>query len=129
MIPAKFYVILFIFIFLVIPSFVSIPFDAIIGFPAFDCGLTILNVLVLAFVWIYNSSSRLSFTKGLEIISNVNMSGCANLTMIYLIPILFVVYFVALINAIVGLVKGKKYTERKWIEEVSKHEALGGLRW
>ena len=129
MISAKFYVILFIFILLVLPSFIAIPFDVIIGFPAIDCGLMILNVLILAFVWKYNSSPHLSFTKGLEIISNANMSGCVNLTMIYLIPILFIVYFTALINAIVGLVKGKKYTERKWIDEVSKHEALGGLHW
>jgi len=129
MISAKFYIVLFILILLVIPVVISITFETINGFSTAYCGLTILNVLVLAFVWVYNSSPKLSFIKGLEIICNVNMSGCANLTMIYLIPILFIVYFVAFFNAVAGLVKGKKYTERKWIDEVSKHEALGGLRW
>jgi hypothetical protein len=129
MIPGKFYVIIFISMLLVTPAIISFPIEVITGSPIFYFLLIVLNVLVLAFVWIYNSSPKLSFIKGLEIISNANMSGCANLTMVYLIPMLFIVYFVALINAIVGLVKGKKYTERKWIEEVTQQEALGGLRW
>jgi len=128
MISAKFYVFLFISILLAIPAFISFLFEAM-GFSNFYCGLVILNVLVLVFVWVYNSSPQLSFTKGLEIISNANMSGCANITMVYLIPLLFIVYFAALFNAVVGLVKGKKYTEKKWVNEVSKHEALGGLHW
>ena len=128
MIPGKFYVVLFIFILLVIPNVISFPLEAI-GFSNLYCALMILNVLILAFVWVYNSSPQLSFIKGLEIISNANMSGCANLTMVYLFPILFIVYFVAFINAVVGLVKGKKYTERKWIDEVNKQEALGGIHW
>jgi hypothetical protein len=128
MVPAKFYVFIFIIALLLLPAILSFPFQSMEGFSNFYCGLMTLNVLVLAFVWVYNSSPRLSFPKGLEIISEANMSGCANLTMTYLIPILFIVYFVALINAVVGLVKGKKYTERKWIEEVSKYEVLGVRR-
>ncbi len=128
MISAKFYVVLFIFLLLIVPAAISIPFESMEGFSTYYCGWMVLNVLVLAFVWVYNSSPRLSFTKGLEIISNANMSGCANLTMIYLIPILFIVYFMALVNAAIGLVKGKKYTEGKWIEEVSKYEVLGVRR-
>ena len=124
-ISAKNYVFLFIATVLVGPAFIFLP---LLEIRILYWGLVIVNALVLTFVGFYNSSSRLSFLGGLEFIIGIHMSGCVNLTMIYLFPILFMVYCVAFFNAAVGLKKGKTYTERKWIEEVSKYEAIQQLR-
>ena len=70
----------------------------------------------------------MSFLKGLEIVAGANMSGCVNLTMIYLLPVLLMAYGVAALNAVVGLKKGKAYAEQKWSEEVARHEAVR-RRW
>jgi hypothetical protein len=125
-ISAKFYGFLFIGMILLVPVLICLPLTIVS--PALYWGLLLVNVFILVFVWSYNSSPRLSFLKGLEIIARTNMSGCANLTMMYLFPMLFIVYCVALFNATVGLKRGKTYTERKWIEEVDKYEALQQYR-
>jgi hypothetical protein len=125
-ISAKFYVFLFIVMILLVPAFFCLPLMIVI--PTLYWGLLIVNALVLVFVWFYTSSSRLSFPRGLELLIRPNMSGCANLTMIYLFPMLFMVYCIASFNAFAGLKKGKIYTERKWIEEVSKYEAIHQYR-
>jgi hypothetical protein len=57
----------------------------------------------------------MSFFAGLETISSCLMSGCFPLTVIYIFPILMVVYIIALFNTCVGLVKGKTYTQERWI--------------
>jgi ABC-type branched-subunit amino acid transport system permease subunit len=123
-IPPRFYVILFILVLLCVPAVLCAPFEAFQEIKAIYCGLMLANALGLAFVWFFNSGPLLSFPKGLEIIASANISGCANLTMLYLFPVLFIVYCIAFYNAVVGLKKGKRYTERKWVEEVNKYEAL-----
>ena len=128
-IPAKAYVIMFILLLLCVPAVLCAPFESFQEVKAIYCGLMIANALGLVFVWFFNSSPRLSFPMGLETIVSANMSGCANLTMLYLFPVLFIVYILAFYNAIAGLVKGKKHTERKWVEEVARYEVLRQRRW
>jgi hypothetical protein len=72
------------------------------------------NTLVGILVWYYNSLDELSFFKGLSVISASMMSGCANITLLYLPFVLIVVYIIAAFNTLVGLFKGRAYTQEKW---------------
>ena len=75
----------------------------------------IVSPLLLLWVWKSSSSPSLSFFAGLETISSCLMSGCFPLTVIYIFPILIVVYLIALFNTCIGLAKGKTYTQERWI--------------
>ncbi|MFN3653648.1 MAG: hypothetical protein ACK47B_29055 [Armatimonadota bacterium] len=78
------------------------------------------TLIPLAFVWWRSSLKGLSFWEGLCYISGRMMCGCANLTVIYLIPVFWVVLTLMLVHSVIGLFVGKAYTERRW---------LGILRW
>lgn len=73
-----------------------------------------LSGLLLAFVWRRCSQPNLSFWDGLCTINSTLMSGCVNLTILYLLPTLTFVYFLMVVQAALGLFKGKEYTEQKW---------------
>lgn len=71
----------------------------------------IINAVVALLVYNYNSSPELSFFKGLQVISGSMMSGCANITLLYLPFVLIVVYFGAAFNTLLGLINGRRYTQ------------------
>ena len=75
----------------------------------------IISPLLLLGVWKRSSSPDLSFFDGLETISNCLMSGCFPVTVIYIFPILIVVYIIALFNTCIGLAKGRTYTQERWL--------------
>ena len=81
-------------------------------------GALIANALLLRLVWQRCSSRALSFFEGLETVAGRNMSGCANITQIYLFPVLTILYFRATFHTLAGLKREKKYTEWKWQELV-----------
>jgi len=134
---AKYYVIIFLILAFISPLIIFFPiiifgdifFSDLLPCLIFYLGFFILNIIGMVFTFRYNSSSRLSFFKGLEIITSANMSGCGNLTAIYIYPFLFTVYCMAVFNAIMGLFKGKVYTEKKWLDEVSNHETIHRFRY
>ena len=82
-------------------------------------GMLLINSMVIALVWYYNSVPALPFFKGLTAICSSMMSGCANMTLLYLPFVFFFLYVVILANTLVGLVKGRKYTQEKWVKVVS----------
>ena len=81
----------------------------------------VANVLLLIWVWRRCSSRALTFFEGLEMISSNMMSGCANITLVYIFPNLAIVYLQTIFHTVVGLKNGKKYTEQKWIKLVYKY--------
>jgi hypothetical protein len=72
------------------------------------------NTLAGILVWYYNSLDELSFFKGLSVVSGSMMSGCANITLLYLPFVLIVVYLIAAFNTVIGFFKGRAYTQEKW---------------
>ncbi len=78
----------------------------------------VINSFVAILVWYYNSYDELSFFKGLNVISASMMSGCANITVLYLPLVLIVIYFIAAFNTLIGLFKGRPYTQEKWVKLV-----------
>jgi len=90
--------------------------------------LTAVNVGLLFAVWRRCNSQTVSFFDGLETICRCQMSGCANLTAMYLFPSLTIVYLQAVFFTLMGLKRGKKYTEQKWRELVREHEFYSDSR-
>jgi hypothetical protein len=44
------------------------------------------------------------------------MSGCANITMLYIFPVLVVVYVIVVVHSLTGAVKGDRaYAQERWI--------------
>jgi hypothetical protein len=66
-------------------------------------------------VWRYCSSPSLSFVDGMNIISSRLTSGCVNITMLYLFPFLLCVYLAFVVFTFIGFVKGRLYTQEKWL--------------
>jgi hypothetical protein len=66
----------------------------------------------------YNGSVELSLRQGLGTISAAMSSGCANLTILYIFPLLGVVYTVAVANALLGLFQGQERAQKRWLRLV-----------
>lgn len=77
------------------------------------------GALSVALVWRRTTSPELPFFDGLATIASSLMSGCFPLTVVYIFPILMIVYSLAILNAWVSLVKGKAYASTRWIALVS----------
>jgi hypothetical protein len=80
-------------------------------------GAYLLNTYILVSVWRSSSSPALSFWDGLKIISARYMSGCANITLIYIYPVLFVAYLAAAYHALLGLSHGPDYPRVEWLKQ------------
>ncbi len=78
----------------------------------------IVNAALAIFVIYQCSSMELSFFRGLDIISGRSMSGCANITIVYLFPLLLVVYLVALFHCLISVFRGRLYAQQRWIRVV-----------
>lgn len=59
-------------------------------------------------------SEDYGYMEGLSSISRKHSSGCANLTIIYLMPVLFLVHVVCVGLSFMGLVKGRDFTANTW---------------
>ena len=95
----------------------SVPFLKILFLIALSAGLWVL-------VWKYCSSPETSFLNGLGVISATMFSGCADLTIIYLLPFLVIVYLIFVFHTLIGLVHGRQYTQEKWIHFTSRYYAI-----
>jgi hypothetical protein len=73
-----------------------------------------VNTVLLIAVWYYHSSSDLSFFRGLDIICGSMMTGCANITILFLPIVLTVVYIYLVGDTLVGMVRGRAYTQERW---------------
>ncbi len=81
-----------------------------------------INAFIAAGVWKRCSSRALSFDEGMDAIAQTQMSGCGNITLLYIFPHLLFAYLRALLYVVLGLSKEKKYTEQKWKEMVKEYE-------
>lgn len=81
--------------------------------------LMILNILLIVFVFYFCSSENINYWDGLNIISSSLMSGCANITFLYCIPTLIIIYYVMLVISLIGLIKGRTYAQNYWINTVN----------
>ena len=80
----------------------------------------IISIGLLALVWRYCSSSYVSFWIGIHVISARLSSGCFNLTILYLLPFLIVVYLISIFFTIEGLITGRARTQDKWTKFILK---------
>lgn len=75
---------------------------------------------VLVLVWKYCSSSYVSFWAGIHVISARLSSGCFNLTIIYLLPFLVVVYIMGIFFTASSLISGRARAQEKWSNFILK---------
>jgi hypothetical protein len=95
----------------------SVPLWKILFLIALSAGLWVL-------VWRYCSSPEAPFLNGLGVISATMFSGCADLTIIYLLPFLVIVYLIFVVHTLIGLVHGRQYTQEKWIHFTDRYYAI-----
>ena len=88
----------------------------------------ILLIIFCAGLWVlvskYSSSPETPFLNGIGVISATMFSGCADLTIIYLLPFLVVVYLIFIFHTLTGLVLGRQYTQEKWIHFTNRYYAI-----
>ena len=74
----------------------------------------LVNSIIAVNVWHQCSSHELSYFAGLNAISVRLMSGCANITLLYLPFVLFVVYLLSIYYSVLGLLHGKQNAQRRY---------------
>ena len=72
------------------------------------------NTLIATNTWHKCTSSEISYWRGLCIMSGSLMSGCANITLIYLPFVLIAVYFAAIYYSIIGLFYDRRDSQERW---------------
>ena len=120
MVSAKAYAYLLTALVILWPLFlllVSVPFLKILFLIALSAALWVL-------VWKYAASPETPFLNGLGVISATMFSGCADHTIIYLLPFLVVVYLIFVFHTLIGLVRGRQYTQEKWIHFTNRYYAI-----
>lgn len=81
--------------------------------------LVINTSIFLTVVWFINSP-ELSFWRGLSLLCESYSTGCANITMLYIIPLLLAYYVLMIIATCKGFWQGKNYTKNWWIKTIYK---------
>jgi hypothetical protein len=90
--------------------------------------LIALSIGLLALVWHYCTSKEDSFVNGLAVIAASLSSGCANITILYLLPFLIIVYLIFVFHTIIGLGSGRHYTQHQWAKFTDKYYAIMSKR-
>ena len=72
----------------------------------------------LLFVHLYLSIDELSYWEGLNIIAATMMCGCANITVLYAVPALFLLQLVAIGLTLYGLLRGRANAQHSWVQVV-----------
>ena len=90
--------------------------------------LIALSVALWVLVWKFCDSPQASFMNGLSVISATMRSGCADITIIYVLPFLVGVYLIFVFHTVVGLVRGRQYTQAKWLKFTDKYYAIMAKR-
>ena len=73
-----------------------------------------LNLALFIFAAVYCSTKNCSYSHGLKIVSASQMTGCMNITMFILPPVLLYVYLASVIISLIGLWKGRAWSQERW---------------
>ncbi|MBE9109466.1 hypothetical protein IQ273_08560 [Nodosilinea sp. LEGE 07298] len=84
----------------------------------------VINSLILAVVVYATSSPRVSFWKGLRLLPNRYMSGCVNITILYIFFVLAYHYFWTAGAVALRLHLGRSHTQTWWVNHISRHTRL-----
>lgn len=76
--------------------------------------ILLVNSIIAVNSWYQCSSRELSYFAGLNAISASLMSGCANITLLYLPFVLIFVYLKSIYYSILGLCCGRQYAQWRW---------------
>lgn len=74
----------------------------------------LLNTAFFAFAWLSCSTKSCSYWNGLKMVSASMMTGCANITIFVLPPVLLYVFLFSVGVSIVGLWKGREWKHERW---------------
>ncbi|MGG6242838.1 hypothetical protein ACQ4N7_29940 [Nodosilinea sp. AN01ver1] len=83
-----------------------------------------INSLILAVVVYATSSPRVSFWKGLRLLPNRYMSGCVNITILYIFFVLAYHYFWTVGAVALRLHLGRSHTQTWWVNHICHHTQL-----
>jgi hypothetical protein len=72
------------------------------------------NAALAGFVIVRCSSKQIGFVRGIDIVAASSMSGCANITILYLPFLLIVVYLIAVFHSIASIWLGREHSQRRW---------------
>lgn len=84
-----------------------------LGSPAIWIAL-VVNAALAGFVIVRCSSRQVGFVRGIDIVAASSMSGCANITILYLPLLLIVVYLIAVFHSIASIWLGREHSQRRW---------------
>ena len=96
---------------LLLPNALAQPYTVIVF---------LVNAMIVANAWYQCSSPECSFFTGLKVISGSMMSGCANITIIYMPILMAAVYAACVLLSVAGIVQGR---------ERAQLEFLGLVQW
>lgn len=80
--------------------------------------LSIINLTLFICVSYFIHSQELAAWEGLRLLCSCFMSGCANITILYIFFVLFCYYILAVIKTFQGFCKGREFTQKWWVETV-----------
>jgi len=80
----------------------------------------VVSVVILVVVWRYCSSVYMSFWEGIHVISARLSSGCFNVTILYLLPFLVIVYLISIFFTLEGLFSGRTRSQERWANLIMK---------
>ena len=83
------------------------------GLPITASALAV-NALLASGVWYLTTSKRLSYFAGLHVITLSFMSGCANITALYIVPVLLGIHLLGLYYSVRALGAGRSYSQERW---------------
>ena len=86
----------------------------------------LVSIALLVTVWRFCSSPYISFWYGMTIVSAKLSSGCFNFSVLYLPAVLIVIYFIAIVYTLIGIFKGREWSQVKWIHLIEKTPSLKG---
>ncbi|HEX8407949.1 MAG TPA: hypothetical protein VF883_03735 [Thermoanaerobaculia bacterium] len=91
--------------------------------------LVVVSFNALLFAAFSTTSAHLTYFRGLDLIAASFMSGCANITFLYIIPVLAVIQLIALAYATLGIFAGRQFSQHRWVILVNSfYERHAGTR-
>ncbi|MEM7555386.1 MAG: hypothetical protein AAF378_15055 [Cyanobacteria bacterium P01_A01_bin.84] len=94
--------------------------------PTITLILAIINTSIFGCVSYFIHSRHLSAWRGLRLICGSFMSGCGNITFLYIFFVLFFYYVQAVLKTIQGIRQSREFTQNWWIKTVSERAKSNG---